>query len=85
MKWDDARNKHPTELYDTLKQLCDEFNASVNKDKRILTFFCNWCYKTKGSICFPCVDIKRLYCVDIKRLYLEKYGSDLEQILSRYK
>lgn len=77
MKWEGARNKYPTELYDTLKQLCDEFNASVNKDKRILTFFCNWCYKTKGSLCFP--------CVDIKRLYLEEYGSDLEQILSRYK
>ena len=77
MKWLDAKNKYPEELFNTLKQLCDEFNDSVNKDKRILTFFCNWCYKTKGALCFP--------CVDIKRLYQEKYKSELEQILLEYK
>ena len=76
MKWEDAKSKYPTELYDTLKKLCDGFNESVNRDKRILTFFCNWCKRTKGSLCFP--------CVDIKRLYQEKYDSDLEQILSKY-
>jgi hypothetical protein len=77
MKWEDAKDKYPTELYDTLKQLCDEFNLEVNQDRRFLTFFCNWCKKTKGSLCFP--------CVDIKRLYLEKYGTDLEPLLSEYK
>jgi len=77
MKWEEAKIKYPEELYDNLKQLCEEFNESVNKDKRVLTFFCNWCYKTKGSLCFP--------CVDMKRLYQEKYGSDLEQVLSKYR
>ena len=76
MKWDDAKEKYPAELYSILKQLCDEFNTSVNENKRILTFFCNWCYKTKGSLCFP--------CVDIKRLYQEKFSSDLDEIISRY-
>jgi len=76
MKWEDAKNKYPEELYDKLKQLCEEFHESVNKDKRLLTLFCNWCYKTKGSLCFP--------CVDMKKLYQEKYDADLEQILSNY-
>ena len=77
MKWQDAKQKYPNELYETLKQLCDEFNESVNTNKRVLTFFCNWCYRTKGSFCFP--------CVDMKRIYQEKYGQDLEQILTEYK
>ncbi|MCG3220226.1 MAG: hypothetical protein H7641_02500 [Candidatus Heimdallarchaeota archaeon] len=76
MKWEDAKEKYPEELFNTLKELCEEFNESVNREKRLLTIFCNWCYKTKGSLCFP--------CVDIKRLYLQKYDSDLEQILSKY-
>ncbi len=76
MKWEVAKNKYPEELYETLKQLCEEFNTSVNKEKRLLTFFCNWCYKTKGSLCFP--------CVDMKRIYQEKYNTNLEQILSKY-
>ena len=76
MKWEEAKNKYPEELYDTLKELCEEFNESVNRERRLLTIFCNWCYKTKGSLCFP--------CVDIKRLYQEKYSTDLGQILSKY-
>ena len=76
MKWEEAKNKYPEELYATLKQLCEEFHTSVNKEKRFLRFFCNWCHKTKGSLCFP--------CVDVKRIYQEKYKSDLDQILSAY-
>jgi hypothetical protein len=76
MKWGEAQNKYPEDLFNTLKELCDEFNASVNENRKFLTFFCNWCYKTKGSLCFP--------CVDIKRLYLQKYETDLESILSKY-
>ena len=76
MKWEEAKNKYPEELYDTLKELCEEFNESVNRERRLLTIFCNWCYKTKGSLCFP--------CVDIKRLYQEKYSTDLGQILLKY-
>ena len=76
MKWQDAKQRYPDELYETLKQLCDEFNESVNTNKRVLTFFCNWCYKTKGSLCFP--------CVDMKRIYQEKYGQDLDKILTEY-
>ncbi len=76
MKWSEAKSKYLVELFITLKQLCDEFNASVNLNKRLLTIFCNWCYKTKGSLCFP--------CVDIKKLYLEKYETELEPILTKY-
>ena len=76
MKWSEAKEKYPEELYITLKDLCEEFNESVNRERRLLTIFCNWCYKTKGSLCFP--------CVDIKRLYQEKFNSDLEQILSEF-
>ena len=76
MNWEEAKNKYPEELYDTLKELCEEFNESVNRERRLLTIFCNWCYKTKGSLCFP--------CVDIKRLYQEKYSTDLGQILLKY-
>jgi hypothetical protein len=76
MKWEEAKSKYLEELYNTCKDLCEEFNESVNKDKRLLTLFCNWCYKIKGSLCFP--------CVDIKRLYQDRYDKDLEQILNKY-
>jgi len=76
MKWQDAQSMYPEELFSILKELCDEFNNSVNEKKRLLTIFCNFCYRTKGSLCFP--------CVDVKRLYLQKFETELEPILTKY-
>ena len=73
MKWEDAREKYPEELFNTLKELCEEFNESVNREKRLLTIFCNWCYKTKGSLCFPCVDIKDYIFKNMIRIWNKFY------------
>lgn len=71
LKWKDFETKYPKELYSELRQLCEE----IHKNKG--GWGCNRCYNREGSFCFP--------CNEIKEVYKERFGVNLDDIISNKK
>jgi len=74
LKWREFEEKYSKEIFQRAKTLCDEiYNENLGK-KRIPAWGCRSCYKLDGKWCFP--------CVEIKSRYQEKFGINLDSMLS---
>ena len=61
LKWQEFQLKYPKELYDKVRQLCEEIHDEGVRKGGFSTRFCNHCYKRDGWRCFPCNGIKNLF------------------------
>ncbi|MCK4434853.1 hypothetical protein KAU92_05130 [Candidatus Bathyarchaeota archaeon] len=61
MKWQEFESKYPKELYDKIRQLCEEIHDEGVRRGGFSARFCSYCYKRDGWYCFPCNGTKDLF------------------------
>ena len=76
LTWSEFEAKHPKDLYEKFRQLCEEKHDEGLRKGGFSARFCNYCYEREGWRCFP--------CSDIAKQYEKRYGEPLNKTSTSY-